>query len=922
MIDNERDDFLKDEYAEDDSELEFGANETNELEGDGRWSKLIRDGENSFRLAGMYKNWFLDYASDVILDRAVPHIEDGLKPVQRRILHAMRTIHDGSLIKVATIVGETMKYHPHGDASIKDALVQMGQKRLLIDCQGNWGNIITGDEAASARYIEGRLSSFAIDVLFNPKTTQWMNSYDGRKKEPVTLPVKFPLVLHQGTEGIAVGLNCKILPHNFNELIDAAVAYLKGEEFQLYPDFPLGGIMDVSKYNDGKRGGRIIVRAKIVKTDKKTLKVTELPYGKTSDDILKSIQYAHEKKKIKIRKVEELSSKNVEIVITPDAGESPDKTIDALYAFTACQISINPNTCVIKDNKPHFLTVSEVLIDSALRTKELLKQELEIKLSELEMNWHSLSLEKIFFEEGKYKLLEEKKSKDWDAQVNDIHKELKKYETKLHQEVTRDDVLKLVEKPVRKISRFDIKECNTKIAAVEADIKRVHKSLKNLTQVTIDYFLALKEKYGDKFPRRTEIANLETIQATKVVAANAKLYVNYKEGFVGMDLKKDENAEFICNCSDIDDIIVFLENGKYIVTKISDKSFVGKNIIFASVFAKNNTRTIYNAVYKDGKSRLNYVKRFFVTSVTKDKWYDLTMGTPDSKVLWFTANNNGEAETIKVMLRKEPKIKKLIFDYNFADLAVKGKASRGNILTKYTISKVQLRSKGISTIGDKPLWFDKDVNRLNEDRRGVYLGRFKDEERILAVYSDGTYSTTNQDTNNHYNNNLVKIERFDPNRVYAAIYYDGEQQKYYIKRFKFEVNNNTANKFISEEAGSYLVAITGVAGSQAVIQFGGKNEGRSNEIIITDTFIAEKGWKAKGKRITQFDVAKVVLIEPPVLEEEDEEFEEKANEQMDSFDDIPDGDIPEDNITNNSDSEDIDDGELYSEDEDGEPTLF
>ena len=720
MSDIEREDNYTEDPQEEMNEGSQGQNTVAAPEG--KFTRLIKDGDNKYRLSGMYKNWFLDYASYVILDRAVPHIEDGLKPVQRRILHAMRTIHDGSLIKVATIVGEAMKYHPHSDASIKDALVQMGQKNLLIDCQGNWGNTITGDDAAAGRYIEGRLSTFSMEVVFNPKTTDWMNSYDGRKKEPVTLPVKFPLVLQQGADGIAVGLNCKILPHNFNELLDASISYLRGESYRLYPDFPSGGIIDVSRYADGKRGGQVTVRARIVKTDKKTLKIVELPFGKTSEDIRKSIVAANEKGKIKVRKVEELSGKKVEIVVTLAAGESPDKTIDALYAFTDCQVSINPNTCVIKDNKPHFLTVSEVLEYSTLRTRDLIRRELEIRLEELETTWHSLSLEKIFFEEGKYKLLEDKKTRSWDSQVNEIHKALKAYEPLLHQKVTKDDVLKLVEKPVRKISRFDIKECNAKIDNVEKEIAKVHKDLENLTEVTIEYFQHLKEKYGEAFPRLTEISNLETIQVSRVAVANAKLYANFEEGFIGMDLKKDDNAEFVCNCSDIDDIIVFLQNGKYLVTKISEKAFVGKGIIYAGVFIKNNLRTIYNVIYRDGKGGNSYVKRFAVTSVTRDKEYDVTSGTPDSKILWFTANPNGEAETVRVQLRPKLKLKKLMFDYDFASLAIKGRTSRGNLISKNPISKITLKSKGGSTIGDKPLWFDNDVNRLNEDKRGTYLG--------------------------------------------------------------------------------------------------------------------------------------------------------------------------------------------------------
>lgn len=835
-------------------------------EASGKYAKLIKEGENKYRLAGMYKNWFLDYASYVILDRAVPHIEDGLKPVQRRILHTMRSMYDGRYSKVANIVGQTMKFHPHGDASIKDALVQMGQKNLLIDCQGNWGNIITGDEAAAGRYIEARLSNFAIDVVFNPKTTEWMNSYDGRDKEPVTLPVKFPLVLQQGAEGIAVGLNCKILPHNFNELIDASIAYLKGEEFKLYPDFPLGGIMDVSKYNDGKRGGMVKVRARIIKTDKKTLEITELPYGKSSDDIKKSIIAASDKGKIKLKKVEDESAKNADIVVTLPADVSPDKTIDALYAFTDCETSISPNTCVITDNKPHFLTVSEVLKVSCERTRELLKKELEIHLKELEEAWHYLSLEKIFFEQKQYRLLE-KDSKNWEAQINEIHKALKAFEGVLKQPVTKDDVQKLVEKPVRKISKFDVKDCNNKLAKTESDIKLIQKQLSDVTKVTIDYFTALKKKYGENFPRHTEIANLDTIQAAKVVVSNAKLYIDKEEGFIGTDQKKvGTNAEFVCNCSDIDDIIVFLENGKYLVTKVADKTFVGKKIIYAGVFLKNDVRTIYNVIYRDGKMGKAYVKRFAVPAVTRDKEYDLTLATEGSKVLWFSANSNGEAEVVRVQLRPQLKLKKLVFEYDFATLAVKGRSSMGNILTKHIISHINLKAKGASTIGDKPIWFDTDINRLNEEGHGELLGKFRQNDYVLVIYKNGTYCTTNYDLNNHYDTEILSIEKLLPDKVYAVVYFDGESQKFYLKRFKFEINSNPANLFISEAPGSYLVAVSDKKGARASIKFGGKQKERPGEEIAVDEFIAEKGWRAKGKRLSQYDIESVTLKEPQALE--------------------------------------------------------
>lgn len=893
-----------------------------EGEASGKFAKLIAEGDNRYRITGMYKNWFLDYASYVILDRAVPHILDGLKPVQRRILHTMKLMDDGRFNKVANIAGQTLQFHPHGDASVMDALVQMGQKNLLIDCQGNWGNTVTGDEAAAGRYIEARLSNFANDVVFNPKTTEWMKSYDGRNREPVTLPVKFPLLLQQGTDGIAVGLNCKVLPHNFNELIDAAVAYLQGKDFQLYPDFPSGGVVDVSRYNDGKRGGAVKVRAKITKVDKKTIEITEIPYGKSSADIIKSIKAAYDKGKIKIKKADDDSAKTADIVITLHNDVSPDKTIDALYAFTDCEVSISPNTCVIKDNKPQFLTVSEVLKVNADRTKELLKQELEIKLQELQDAWHYLSLEKIFFEEKKYKLLE-KDSKSWETQLSEIHKAMLAYQERLQQPITIEDIQKLVEKPVRKISKFDVKECNAKIAKAEGDMKGIKKHLNSLTQFTIDYYLALKKKYGENYPRRTEIANFETIQATKVAVSNAKLYANYAEGFVGMQLKKDENAQFVCDCSDIDDIIVFLKNGKYIVTKISDKTFVGKDIIHAGVFVKNDVRTIYNAIYRDGKNGSCFVKRFAVPAVTRDKEYDLTQGKPDSQVLWFTANPNGEAGIVKVILRPRPKLKKLIFDYDFAGLAVKGRASRGNILSKNPVQRVQLKAAGASTLGDKPLWFDKDINRLNEDNHGIYLGKFHDGDMILAIYKDGTYCTTNFDLTNHYQGEILRVEKMNPEKVFAAVYYDGESKKFYIKRFCFEVNNNPSNIFISEAEGSYLERITDKPGTKAIVQFlvkqksgRGKNAVETtkeeNEIVDIDQFVEKKGWRAKGRKLTGVEVEKVGLIEPVELDEdmpEPEEEPEAPDENPDTPEDIPD-DTPEQP------------GDNQPSDDNGDPTLF
>ena len=638
----------------------------------GKYNKLIQDGENKYKLTGMYKDWFLDYASYVILERAVPHIADGLKPVQRRILHAMKKIDDGRYNKVANIIGQTMQYHPHGDASIGDALVQLGQKDLLIDCQGNWGNILTGDSAAAPRYIEARLSKFANEVVFNPKTTEWMSSYDGRNEEPVNLPIKFPLLLAQGAEGIAVGLASKILPHNFNELIDAAIAHLKGKPFELYPDFSTGGLIDCSRYNNGLRGGQVKVRARIDKLDKKTLVITEIPFGKTTSGLIESILKANDKGKIKIKKIDDNTARNAEIVIHLHNDISPDKTIDALYAFTDCEISISPNACVIMDKEPHFLGVDQILRYNTDYTRELLKRELEIRLEELEGDWHYYSLEKLFFENKKYRILEQE-AKSWENQLEEVLEAMQEYKDLIRREITMEDILKLVEKPVRKISRFDVKEVETKIEKIEEEMRQVRENLEHLTEYTIAYFRRLKEKYGEKYPRFTEISNFETIQATKVAVANAKLYMNKAEGFVGMDLKKDDKAEYVCECSDIDDVIVFLKNGTYKVIKIADKSFVGKNIIHAGIFVKGDERTIYNAIYRDGKGGNIYVKRFTVTGVTRDKEYDLTQGKPDSQVLWFTANPNGEAEILKIFLKPRPKLKKLIFEFDFASLAVKGR---------------------------------------------------------------------------------------------------------------------------------------------------------------------------------------------------------------------------------------------------------
>ena len=865
-------------------------------ESSGKYEKLIQDGENKYKLTGMYRDWFLDYASYVILERAVPHITDGFKPVQRRIMHAMKNIDDGRYNKVANIIGQTMQYHPHGDASIGDALVQLGQKDLLIDCQGNWGNILTGDSAAAPRYIEARLSEFAKEVVFNPKTTEWMNSYDGRNQEPVNLPVKFPLLLVQGVEGIAVGLASKILPHNFNEVIDAAIAHYKGEEFELYPDFPTGGLIDCSKYNRGLRGGAVKVRAKITKLDKKTLVINELPFGKSTSILIESILKANDKGKIKIKKVDDNTAANAEIIIHLHNDISPDKTIDALYAFTDCEVSISPNACVIMDKHPHFIGVDEILRYSADYTKELLKRELEIRLAELENEWHYFSLEKIFFENKVYRILEQE-ARTWEEQLDDVHKKMLEFQKLVLRPIIMDDILKLVEKPVRKISKFDVKVVDEKIAKLEAEMKVVKNNLANLVAYAIDYFKKLKKKYGEKYPRLTEISNFETIEAVKVAVANAKLYVNREEGFIGTDLKKDENAEYLCECSDIDDIIVFLKTGKYIVTKVQSKAFVGKDIIHAAVFLKNDTRTIYNVAYRDGKYSADgkggivYAKRFAVTGVTRDKWYDVTQGKPDSALIWFSANPNGEAEILKVFLKPRPKLKKLIFEYNFAELSVKGRASMGNILSRNPLHKVQLKTKGIATMGGKPIWFDEDINRLNEDSRGRLLGEFQPGDRILVVCMDGTYHTTNFDLSNRYQGELLKVEKFDQEKTFSAIYVDGETGFHYIKRFAFEPSDNMPQLFISEAPGSRFVELSEDLHPQALITFGGKHAKREDEAIDVEEFIGKKGFRAKGKRATAFEVESVKFIEPLQKEDpEDENLPDSSSEGADaSASDVPAG---------------------------------
>ena len=753
------------------------------------------------QLSGMYQNWFLDYASYVILERAVPHINDGLKPVQRRILHSMKRLDDGRYNKVANIVGHTMQFHPHGDASIGDALVQLGQKELLIDCQGNWGNILTGDSAAAPRYIEARLSKFALDVVFNPKTTEWQSSYDGRNKEPVTLPVKFPLLLAQGVEGIAVGLSSKILPHNFNELCDASISYLKGEPFQLYPDFQTGGSIDVSKYNDGERGGVVRVRAKISKLDNKTLCISEIPYGKTTSSLIDSILKAVEKGKIKVKKVEDNTADKVEILVHLAPGVSSDKTLDALYAFTDCEVNISPNCCVIDNKKPHFLSVSDVLKKSADNTLDLLRQELNIEREEKLEALHFASLEKIFIEERIYKDVKFEQAENMDAACEHIDERLTPFYPKMVREVTKDDILKLMEIKMARILKFNKDKADELIAHLNSEIEDIDNHLAHITEYTIEWYEGLKAKYGKNFERKTEIRNFDVIVATKVAEANEKLYINREEGFIGTGLKKDE---FVCNCSDIDDVIIFYKDGKYKIVRISDKLFVGKNILYVNIFKKNDKRTIYNVIYRDGKDGAYFIKRFNVTSMIRDREYDITQGTPGSKIMYFTANPNGEAEVVKVALRPNPRIKKLILERDFSEISIKGRQSMGNLLTRLEVHKISLKHKGGSTLGGRKVWFDYDVLRLNYDGRGEYLGEFQSEDCILVVHKNGEFYTTDFDLNNHYDSDIMILEKYDPDKVWTAVLYDADQQNYpYLKRFCFEQSAKRQN-FLGENKQNVL----------------------------------------------------------------------------------------------------------------------
>lgn len=832
-------------------------------------------------LSGMYKNWFLDYASYVILERAVPHIEDGLKPVQRRILHSMKRMDDGRYNKVANIVGHTMQFHPHGDASIGDALVQLGQKDLLVDCQGNWGNILTGDRAAAPRYIEARLSKFAIDVVFNQKTTDWQLSYDGRNKEPITLPVKFPLLLAQGAEGIAVGLSSKILPHNFNDICDSAVKYLHGEEFHLYPDFPTGGSIDVSKYNDGQRGGVLKVRAKIEKLDNKTLVIREIPFGKTTTTLIDSILKAIEKGKIKARKVDDNTAAEVEIQVHLAPGISSDKTLDALYAFSDCEMNISPNCCVIEDDKPQFLTVSDVLRHSVDRTKALIQKELEIRKGELLEQLHFASLEKIFIEERIYKDKGFENAPDMDAACEHIDKRLTPFYPQMIREVTKDDILRLMEIKMQRILKFNKDKADELMAKIKAEIENIDRDLNNMVEVTANWFIYLKEKYGAMHPRLTEIKNFDTIEATKVVEANEKLYINRQEGFVGTGLKKDE---FVCNCSDIDDIIIFYRDGKYKVIKVADKVFVGKNIIHVAVFKKNDKRTIYNVVYRDGKQGFYYIKRFNVTSMTRDREYDLTQGKPGSRVNYFTANPNGEAEVIKVTLDPTPKLKNIFIEKDFSTILVKGRAAMGNILTKNSIHRISLKSHGHSTLGGRKVWFDPDVNRLNYDDHGRLLGEFNEGDFILVVLKSGEYYMTNFDANNHYEDNILRIEKFEPHKIWCAIVKDADQNGLpYIKRFLFEMTKKKQS-FIGENPKSELMLLTDAKAPRLLLTFGGNDEFRGSLEVDVNEFALVKGYKAKGKRLTTFELAKLDEIETdePVEEEKSQDSMTEADVESDN----------------------------------------
>ncbi len=882
------DDEIKDDEILEEQESEAG------VEGHSDYKPVNRfDAAAVHHLSGMYQNWFLDYASYVILERAVPNIEDGFKPVQRRIMHSMKRMDDGRYNKVANIVGHTMQFHPHGDASIGDALVQLGQKDLLVDTQGNWGNILTGDKAAAPRYIEARLSKFALDTVFNPKTTEWQLSYDGRNKEPITLPVKYPLLLAQGAEGIAVGLSSKILPHNFCEICEAAISYLHGQEFHLFPDFQTGGSIDVSKYNDGQRGGVLKVRAKIEKLDQKTLVIRELPYSKTVGTLIESITKAIEKGKIKAKRVDDLTSAQVEIQIHLMPGVSSDKTLDALYAFTDCEINISPNCCVIKEEKPQFLTISDVLIHNVERTKDLIRQELEIRKNELLEQLHFQSLEKIFIEERIYKDRQFEQAPNIDKVCEHIDDRLTPYYPTLIREVTKDDILKLLEIKMQRILKFNKEKADELMARIKAEIEEIDRDLANLVEVTASWFQFLKDKYGKEHPRLTEIRNFDTIEATKVAEANQKLYINRTDGFIGTGLKKDE---FVCNCSDIDDIIIFYKDGKYKVIRVADKVFVGKNVLHLQVFKKNDSRTIYNVVYRDGKKGFYYMKRFNVTSITRDKEYDLTQGTPGSKVMYFTANPNGEAEVIKVTLDPNPKLKKIFIEQDFSEVMIKGRTSKGNLLTKNPVHRIGLKSHGHSTLGGRKVWYDPDVNRLNYDEHGRLLGEFYDEDQILVILDNGDFYLTTFDLNIHFEENILRIEKYNANKVWTAVLFDADNQGYpYLKRFLMDASKKKQN-WLSDNPASKLILLTDVVYPLIKVTYGGADDFRGSEEIDAEQFIAVKGFKAKGKRISTYQIESIEELEPIRFPEEPESTEGTDNPDSQDEDLDPDAGKSEDQV--------------------------
>lgn len=872
------DDELTQDLPQDDEQLQ-------EEEGEGLHSDYKPadrfDASAVHHLSGMYKNWFLDYASYVILERAVPNIEDGLKPVQRRILHSMKRMDDGRYNKVANVVGHTMQFHPHGDASIGDALVQLGQKDLLIDTQGNWGNILTGDRAAAPRYIEARLSKFALETVFNPKTTEWQLSYDGRNKEPVTLPVKFPLLLAQGAEGIAVGLSSKVLPHNFNELCDAAVSYLRGEDFQLYPDFPTGGAIDVSKYNDGQRGGVVRIRAKIEKLDSKTLVIREVPFTKTAASLQDSITKAIEKGKIKARKVTDMTAAQVEIQVQLAAGVSSDKTIDALYAFTDCEINLSPNCCVIEDNKPVFLTVSEVLRHNVDRTMGLLRQELLIRKGELEEQLFFASLERIFIEERMYKEKRFETAADQDAVVLFLDEKFTPFKEKLIREIRQEDYLRLLEIKMQRILKYNKDKADQLMVKIKAEIKGINHDLAHMTDVTISWFEHLKATYGAAHPRLTEIRSFDTIEATTVVEANEKLYINRQDGFIGTGLKKDE---FVCNCSDIDDVIIFYRDGKYKIIKVADKIFVGKNVIWLQVFKKNDSRTIYNVVYRDGKSGPYFIKRFNVTAMTRDREYDLTQGTAGSRVLYFTANPNGEAEVIKVTLDPDPtKRKQSIFmEKDFSEVSIKGRMAKGNLLSKRSIHRITLKSRGHSTLGGRKVWFDPDVRRINYEEHGRLLGEFEDGDNILVVLDNCDFYITDFDANNHFEPNIKVIEKWDPDKVWTAVLIDADNDGYpYLKRFVMDAGRKRQN-FLGDNVNNELLILTDIAYPRIQVTFTDADAMRPPLEIDAESFIGVKGFKAKGKRITTWHVGSIEELEPlrmPQKEEQEEDASDGEHEE-------------------------------------------